>query len=229
MPKFIVVLVMSSFILLTACTGQDIKRFNSVVSLNNHVSIKRHRQFVISPASHIALQVMLIPSSIAATPSDLRDKQLILSSFNKHFQRVKLFEKGDVIGDDFDFIVSVNLLSMVKRPEKRSVKDREVDKAMVSDAPMKTDVVVNKSTTNKMESINVQEESLSEVEVVAITSAPPFTPLQAILKLSLIDARSNLLIDVALIDSYSSSIRKPSFDNFLKATINRYANRITIM
>lgn len=229
MPKFIVILIMSSFILLTACTGQDIKRFKSLVSFNNHVSIKRHRQFVISPASTIALQVTLVPSSKAATTTDLRDKQLILSSLNQHFKRVKLFEKSDVIGDDFDFIVNVNLLSMVKKPEKPSGKDLEVDKAMVSDTSIKTDVVVEISTTNNVESINAQEESLSETEIAATPSAPLFTPLQAIIKLSLIDARSNLLMDVALIDSYSSSIRKPSFDDFLMDTINSYANRITVI
>ena len=55
------------------------------------------------------------------------------------------------------------------------------------------------------------------------------TPLQARVRLNLIDARSNRLIDVAFIDAYSSAIRKPSYDDFIRDIINRYGNIITGM
>ncbi|MFT7491259.1 MAG: hypothetical protein ACI80S_000841, partial [Pseudohongiellaceae bacterium] len=80
MSKFIVVLVVSLSGVLSACTGfnsNDLRHINSITSLNNHVSIKRQRHFVIAPASIVALQVTLSP--IANTTNDaLGSRQLIL-------------------------------------------------------------------------------------------------------------------------------------------------------
>lgn len=235
MPKFVVVLIMSCFTLLSACTGlskQDFRQISSMTSLNNNVSIKRYRQVVISPVSTIALQVSLMPSNKEEMAVHLRDKQLILKSFKQHFRRVELFEMSDLIGDDFDFIVNVNLLSIDRTPKKLSDENLDVDvsdSTKLPDANVQNNVLVEQNTTNSLESINVAEASSTKAETTALPSESSFTPLQALMKLSLFDARSNQIIDVAVVESFSSTIRKPSFDDFLMDTINSYANKITIM
>ncbi|MFT4610243.1 MAG: hypothetical protein ACJA1S_000030 [Cellvibrionaceae bacterium] len=268
MSKFVVILVISMSIFLSACSGlnrQDLRQINSITSLNNNVSIKRQRHFVISPASTVALQVTLSPS-ISDSKAEISDsRQLILNSFKQHFQRVELFEISDSIGNDFDFIVTVNLLNVVTSPQQLDDIEGDVDKtqslnavAAADTAVMTTDgVIKNSFSLNGSNNIgaldgdiekkqerravdNVAENSaekrvnraqVSLVEGDMGTAEPvtktSLTPLQVLMKLSLVDARSNRLIDVALIDAYSSSIRKPSYDNFLMDTINRYANKIT--
>ena len=86
--------------------------------------------------------------------------------------------------------------------------------------------VVKKSVEKQ---VNNEQVSLivSDIPTAKPVTTTSITPLQALMKLSLIDARSNRLIDVALIDAFSSSIRVPSYDNFLMDTINRYASKIT--
>lgn len=269
MSKFVVILVMSISISLSACSGlnrQDLRQINSIISLNNNVSIKRQRHFVISPASTVALQVTLSPSISDSTAEISGSRQLILNSFKQHFQRVELFEINDSIGNDFDFMVTVNLLNVVIRPQQLDDIERDVDKTQTLNAVVAADtavmttddaikkrsspygsnntealdgdvekrqerVVDNVEEKNAEKLVNGQQVSLIEDDM---TTAEPFTktsitPLQVLMKLSLVDARSNRLIDVAVIDAYSSSIRKPSYDNFLMDTINRYANKITIM
>jgi hypothetical protein len=265
MSKFVAVLITSLAILLSACTGlnrQDLRQLNSVISLNNNVSIKRQRHFVISPASIVALQVTLSPSATDLTEEILGSRQLILNSFKQHFQRVELFDNTDSIGSDFDFIVMVNLLNIVTSPKQLIDIDQQVDKTQrheviraADTAALITDVVIKKrsslnASTNTVASDEVgaarqekveepvaqkeadgQQVSLIKANMIIVepVTKTSITPLQALIKLSLIDARSNQLIDVALIDAYSSSIRKPSYDSFLMDTINYYANKITIM
>jgi hypothetical protein len=280
MSKFIVILIMSCLAFLSACTGlnqQDLRQIISVSSLNNQISIKRQQQFVISPLSTIALKVTPVTPSRYSTSEYLRDdKQLILNSFKQHFQRVELFDNAAVIGVDFDFIVNVNLLNVIIKPEKHSrnqsavktnltntkiasvadvvVRDAQtlaknielVDDAadaLVDNATMKTDsavvtktnlvatatdVIVKETKMTNLETKNVTQAQINEADV-ANPAPEPLIPLQALIKLSLIDARSNRIIDVAFVDSYSSSIRKPNYDNFLMDMINLYANEITIM
>jgi hypothetical protein len=269
MSKFVVILVISMSIFLSACSGlnrQDLRQINSITSLNNNVFIKRQRHFVISPASTVALQVTLSPSISESTAEISDSRQLILNSFKQHFQRVELFEISDSIGNDFDFIVTVNLLNVVTSPQQLDDIEGDVDKTQslntvvaADTAVMTTDGVIKKrfslngsnntgaldgDVENRQERVvdNVAEKSAEKrvnrplVSLVEgdMTTAEPvtktsLTPLQVLMKLSLVDARSNRLIDVALIDAYSSSIRKPSYDNFLMDAINRYANRITII
>jgi hypothetical protein len=252
MSKFVAVLITSLAILLSACTGlnrQDLRQLNSVISLNNNVSIKRQRHFVISPASIVALQVTLSPSATDLTEDILGSRQLILNSFKQHFQRVELFDNTDSIGSDFDFIVMVNLLNIVTSPKQLIDIDQQVDKTQRHEVIIKKRSSLNASTNTvasdevgaarqeKVEEPVAQKEadgqqvSLIKANMIIVepVTKTSITPLQALIKLSLIDARSNQLIDVALIDAYSSSIRKPSYDSFLMDTINYYANKITIM
>jgi hypothetical protein len=267
MSKFVVILVISMSVFLSACSGlnrQDLRQINSITSLNNNVSIKRQRHFVISPASTVALQVTLSPSISDSTAEISDSRQLILNSFKQHFQRVELFEISDSIGNDFDFIVTVNLLNVVTSPQQLDDIEGDVDKTqslnavvaadtavMTTDGFIKNSFSLNGSNNTGALDGDIEKRQERAVDNVAENSAEKrvnrpqvslvegdmgtaepvtkssLTPLQVLMKLSLVDARSNRLIDVALIDAYSSSIRKPSYDNFLMDTINRYANKIT--
>jgi len=267
MSKFVVILVISMSIFLSACSGlnrQDLRQINSLTSLNNNVSIKRQRHFVISPSSTVALQVTLGSSISDSTAEILGSRQLILNSFKQHFQRVELFERNDPIGDDFDFIVTVDLLNIVAGPRQFNNIERYVENAQSLNAADSANTVVMTTVgsikkrsslkggnntkaldgdVNKRQmrvvgnvvkksvekQVNNEQVSLivSDIPTAKPVTTASITPLQALMKLSLIDARSNRLIDVALIDAFSSSIRVPSYDNFLMDTINRYASKIT--
>jgi hypothetical protein len=271
MSKFIVVFVVSLSGVLSACTGfnsNDLMHINSITSLNNHVSIKRQRHFVIAPASTVALQVTLSP--IANTTNDfLGSRQLILNGLKQHFQRVELFDHKDLISDDFDFVVMVNLLNLATRSGKIIDKERQVVAVqephtlvtpnmtpMMGVVEKEGAFVNNRSNTlasdggrraMPLEVVDYTKEytqqkgitkAISKLRVSlaegAMTPYVPatnrsITPLQARVRLNLIDARSNRLIDVVFIDAYSSAIRKPSYDDFIRDIINRYGNTITGM
>jgi hypothetical protein len=267
MFKFVVIIVISISIFLSACSGlsrQDLRQINSIISLNNNVSIRRQRHFVISPSSTVALKVTLGSSISDSTAEILGSRQLILNSFKQHFQRVELFELNDSVGNDFDFIVTVRLLNIVTRPRQFNNIERYVDKAQSLNAVVSanTAVMTTVGAIKKRSSLNgsnntealdgdvdkrqvrvvgkvleksaekqVDNEQISLIKSDMPTAEPvtktSLTPLQVIMKLNLVDARSNRLIDVALIDAYSSSIRIPSYDNFLMDIIYRYANKIT--
>jgi hypothetical protein len=270
MSKFIVVLVVSLSGVLSACTGfnsNDLRHINSITSLNNHVSIKRQRHFVIAPASIVALQVTLSP--IANTTNDaLGSRQLILNGLQQHFQRVKLFDHNDLIGDDFDFVVRANLVNLATRPGQIMDKERQVADLKESDTLVTHNMTMMRAVEKEGDFVNKRSHTLAsdggrramQLEVVdytkeyalqkGVTNAPSkprvslaeggmapdipvtnasITPLQARVRLNLIDARSNRLIDVAFIDAYSSAIRKPSYDDFIRDIINRYGNTITGM
>jgi hypothetical protein len=108
--------------------------------------------------------------------------------------------------------------------------------ALVANSIVKTDTDIIKETNivvkeaNDVNSDSIGIAQVNKIETRVVNAPPkPLIPLQALIKLSLIDARSKKIIDVALVDSYSSSIRKPNYDNFLMEMINQYANKITIM
>jgi hypothetical protein len=253
MPKLVIIFIMSLSLLLPACTGlsdRDLRLVDSIVSVSNQVSIKRQRYVVISPASVVALQVIQSSSVDDFSANFLSSRQLILRSLRQHFQRVELVEIDDFVSNDFDFIVKVKLLNIVTRSHQSTVFTERVDKIKLLDT-----AAVNKQSRVNDSAKNLASDMPSQTQQVSVSGPPPekvadgrqlnvidaneamlepvaklsIGPLQALIKLSLIDARNSQLIDVAVIDAYSSSVRKPSYDNFLTDIINQYANKITTM
>ncbi len=193
-------IIFSSIILLCACTGiskQDLKQLGSITSLNNQVTIKRQRQFVISPASSIGLMI---------TGSPTRHKH-ILDSFKYHVRHAELVYDNDELANRYDFVFKIVLLKMEM---KNKVAETET-KA----------IAINTKDPIKDASSSKKKKSSSFLKPIKIK------PLQLVMNISLVDAVNGQVIDVALIDAYSSTLRPPKDNDFISDAVNRYMGTLT--
>ena len=197
-------ILFGSITLLIACSGvsrQDMKQLNSITSLNNHVSVKRQRQFVISPASSIGLLVKGSPNQ----------HKPILESFRYHFRHAELVDDVEQVANRYDFVFEIALLKMDIKSTRVAIHAQKVElnKDKVPDSELKP---AQNTADNKQK---------------ASTTSAKIKPLEVVMSISLVDAVSGQVVDVVLIDAYSSVIRLPKENDFIKDTISRYMYTLT--
>jgi len=204
-------IMFSSIVFLQACTGvnpQDSRQLANLVSLNNHILVKRQRQFVISPASSIGLLIKGSP-----------DKHKHISERFKHyFRHAELAGSSDSLANKYDFVFKIALLKMEMKNQANNTRAGENKKAI-----MAKKLEANQPDVQPLEPVKNRKSKKS----AKLLGPIKIKPLEVAMSISLVDAVSGQPLDIAFIDAYSSSIRQPKESDFIKSVINRYIEALT--
>jgi len=183
-----------------------IKQSAGEVALIDRVNVKRQREFVIPPLSHIGLLIM--PVSIDSQ-SDTQNSKLLTSltkegshSFQHVFSSVTLLDRlGGQGPTKIDFVIRASLLDAV---------------SYIRDSNSNTDVISGEERVKPPEKIRKSVYLLSRVR-----------PYHAFIKLELMDARSKQSLDVAFIKARSGALGSKQFNSLLRQSFAAYSKAIT--
>lgn len=206
-------IIFSSIVFLPACTGinpQDSRQLASLTSLNNHIVVKRQRQFVISPASTVGLIVKGSPDK----------HEQISERFKYHFKHAELAGSPDSFASRYDFVFKIVLLKMEMKNQAGRIQASVDEKAIMAKKPEASQLDVG----NKL--VRPAKKG-SGKKGVTLLQPIKIKPLEVAMSISLMDAINGQTLDVAFIDAYSSTVRQPKGNDFIKSVINRYIERLT--
>ena len=122
----------------------------------------------------------------------------IVDGFKYHFRQVALIDEGKLLNTDHDFVFKIEVLNL----DLQHIP-KKIGAAVITRADTKT-------KGNKKGRQPVKRK-----------------PLQMAMKIVLKDAISSRVLDIAIVDAYSSALKKPEKHHFVKDVVNRYIQTLT--